>query len=340
MPRILFITPNFEDYVADGLLHGLRGLLGDDVVDFPKADYVYDTVTPGVRGRIRGGGFTLYGLLPDLPIDRDHLLERALKGEFDLVVFADIWRTWGLFAEWGPPLHDAGVPLAFVDGSDRVEPYPYAGVWWRRRAWWFVPRAHTRGMYFKREITGWMYWFRSYLTLPGPLARRAGLLPDVREIGFSIPADRIVDPATPATKTRTYATHVVDPDVVSLTGGQASYAFADEDEYVADLRASRYGITTKREGWDCLRHYEIAMNGAVPCFRNLHRKPPRTAPHGLRPGVNCLSYRSAEDLQRQVAAIDDAAYDRLRAGAVAWAQANSTTARARAFLDAVGLRAP
>lgn len=337
MPRVLFVMPNFEDYVADGVFHGLRTLLGDDVVDFPKAEYLYDTITPAVRGRVRGGGFTLYGLLPDLPVDRDHLLERALGGEFDLVVFSDIWRTWGLFSEWGPPLKDAGVPLAIIDGSDRIEPYPFAGVWWRRRAWWFVPRAHTRGTYFKREITDWMYWFRSYLLLPGPLGRRLGLLRGVKPIAFSIPAERIA--GAPPAKTQRFGTHIVDPEVAAAVGGQTSYAFEDESAYVADLRASRFGITTKREGWECLRHYEIAMNGAVPCFRDLHRKPVRSAPHGLVPGRNCLAYTDAEDLLRQVEALDEPAYADLQAGALAWARANSTTARAVEFLGAMGLRA-
>jgi hypothetical protein len=336
MSRILFVMPNFEDYVADGVFHGLRTLMGDDVVDFPKAEYLYDTITPGVRSRIRGGGFTLYGLLPDLPIDRDHLLTRALDREFDLVVFADIWRTWGLFSEWGPQLQHKGVRLALIDGSDRIEPYPFAGVWWRRRAWWFVPRAHRRGTYFKREITDWMYWFRSYLTIPGPVGRRLGLLQGVKPISFSIPADGIVD--APPPKTQEFATHVVDEEVAQATGGQTSYAFADEAAYRADLRASRFGITTKRAGWDCLRHYEIAMNGAVPCFRDLDRKPPRCAPHGLLAGHNCLSYANAADLQRQVAALDDTAYATLQANAIAWARASSTIARAREFLAAMDLR--
>ena len=93
----------------------------------------------GVLGRVRGGGFTLYGLLPELAVDRDHVLPRALDGEFELVVFSDIWRTFGLWAEWAPQLSAAGVPMAVLDGSDRVEPYPYAGLWWRVPSWWFLP---------------------------------------------------------------------------------------------------------------------------------------------------------------------------------------------------------
>ncbi len=335
MPRLLVITPNFEDYALDGLLLGLRELLGEDVVDFPKADYLYDTITPGVRSRIRSGGFTLYGHLPDLPIDRDHLLERALGGEFDAVVFGDIWRTYGMFAEWGPQLHDKGIALAVLDGSDRVEPYPYAGQWWRRRAWWFLPRAHNRAIHFKREVTPWTRWFGTYLTMPPPLNRWR--MRDIRPLAFSIPAALIVTGDTE--KTQRFPAHIVDDELAARLGGSTGLVFSTEDEYIADLRRSRFGITTKREGWDALRHYEIAAAGAVPCFRDLHAKPAGCAPHGLIDGVNCLAYTSADELLQRIDVLDDATYARLREGALEWVRAQSTVARARWFLDELGLPA-
>ena len=36
---------------------------------------------------------------------------------------------------------------------------------------------------------------------------------------------------------------------------------------------SRFGVTTKKSGWDCMRHYELAASGCVPCFRDLEEKP-------------------------------------------------------------------
>jgi hypothetical protein len=327
------VNPNFEDYAADGVFHGLRTLLGADAVDFPKAEYLYDTITPEMRSRIRGNGFTLYGLLPDLPIDRDHILFRALAGEFDLVIFGDIWRTFGMFTEWGPQLADAGVPMAIFDGSDRPEPYPYAGVWWRRKGWWFLPRAHTRAPYYKREVTRWTRWFGTYLAVPPPL--NAFRMRHLRPLAFSIPENLIVSGV--ARKTREFSTHTVDAEVAARLQSPETYAFDVEADYVADLRSARYGVTTKRQGWDALRHYEIAAAGAVPCFRSLQSKPAGCAPHGLDPGRNCIAYRTADDLFRQVAAIGDAAYDRLREGAIRWARANTTIVRAEEILSDFGL---
>jgi hypothetical protein len=326
-PRVLFVTPGFEDYLSDGILHGLRRLLGGDVVDYPKQDVLYE----GGAGFVRGGGFTLYGLLDDEPLDRHRALFRAEEGEFDLVVFGDIWRTFGLFTEWGPRL--AGrVPMAVLDGSDRVEPYPWSGFWWRRRAWWGLPRAHTRATVFKREITPWTGWFRSYLLLPPPLAART--VRWLRPTSFSVPAEKIV--GAPPPKDRDFATHVVDAQLAPLVGGATSHVFAGEDAYRADLQRARFGVTTKREGWDCLRHYEIAANGAVPCFRDLHRKPATCAPHGLADGVNCLAYSAPRALLDRVAALSDDEYARLQDGALRWARANTTVHRALELLAAVG----
>ncbi|HEX4188697.1 MAG TPA: glycosyltransferase [Solirubrobacteraceae bacterium] len=333
MPRILFVNPNHEDYLADGVFHGLRSVLGADAIDYPKAEYLYEDVSPEVIERVRGGGFTLYGLLPDLPVERDHVLPRALDGEFELVVFGDIWRCFGLWTEWSPQLRAAGVPMVVLDGSDRVEPYPYAGLWWRVRAWWFLPRAHNRARYFKREITPLTRWFASYLLLPPALGRRLDLQP----IAFSIPAEKIVAEA-PAKETD-FPTHVVDAEVAGRVGGQTGYAFEHESDYRSDLARSRFGVTTKRAGWDALRHYEIAASGAVPCFRDLHLKPATCAPFGLD-DTNCIAYRDAEDLLAQVAALDDAGYARLQAGALAWARANTTIVRARELLERCGVRAP
>jgi hypothetical protein len=330
MPRILFVNPNHEDYLGDGVFHGLRTLLGGHALDFPKAEFLYDTVSAEVLSRVRGGGFTLYGLLEDLPLDRDHVLPRALDGEFDLVVFGDIWRTFGYWTEWAPQLHAAGVPMAVLDGSDRVEPYPYAGLWWRVRSWWFIPRAHNRAPYFKREITPLTRWFASYLALPPALGRKLGLRP----ISFSIPQEKIV--AEPPAKRKDFPRHIVDADLAGRVGGQTGYAFENEHEYRLDLQASRFGVTTKREGWDALRHYEIAANGAVPCFRRLARKPDTCAPFGLDE-TNCLAYEDADELLARIGSLDELEYAELQAGALAWAQANTTNVRALGLLRSCGL---
>jgi hypothetical protein len=329
-PRVLFLSSNTEDYLSDSLFHGLRSVLGDRVVDFPKNEISYRSYPR--LGDIYGRGFTLYGLLEDIELDRTLVLDRARAGEFDLIVVGDVWRYFGSFVELLPWLR--GQHVAFLDGADYPAPYPYASTFWRVPQWWFLPRAHKRGAYFKRELTPATVQRRYFMLVPERLADRTPFARSLRPIAFSIPEQKIV--AEPPPKTKQFNAHVVDAEVAARIGATSDYAFEHEDAYYADLRMSRFGVTTKRTGWDALRHYELAANGCVPCFKELERKPPRCAPHGLEPGMNCLTYRDADELVRVTDTVDDARYAALQAGALEWARANSTRRRAESFLAELG----
>ena len=335
-PYVLFLHGNVEEYLADSLLHGLRTVLGANLVDVPRRDALYRDFAPERRARLYGRGFTLYGRLPEVDVHRDRWLLRALEGEFDVVVFGDIWRYWAPWVQLRPSLRRlrrSGVTLAAVDGGDSPAMYPYGPTWWRQMRPWPLPRAHGRILFFKRELSPTTAWARSFGLLPPRLAQRL-LLRGVRPISFSIPEDLLARGDEP--KTKLVATHVVDPEVAALVPGTAtSYAFVSESEYYADLRASRFGITTKKAGWETLRHYELAASGCVPCFRDLERKPERSAPFGLDES-NSVSYSSAEELLAKLHAIDDDRYERLRRGALAWAAASTTRRRALEFLGALG----
>jgi hypothetical protein len=55
-----------------------------------------------------------------------------------------------------------------------------------------------------------------------------------------------------------------------------TYVFNDEKSYYEDYANSFFGITCKKEGWDCLRHYEIMMNYCFPFFKDLENCPKTT----------------------------------------------------------------
>jgi hypothetical protein len=332
MIKVAFYTPSIPDYLADSVLHGLRELLGANVVDFPKADRLYKNCPESIKKHIRGGGFSLYGLLDDIDVDRHYMHSRILNHEFDLVVFGNIYNDFGSFVELAPMLDPNKV--AILDGADTESMYPYSGNWWRHPAYWFLPRAN-RFPYFKRELTPRTTHYRSYLLVPEKLCRMMTLPGNIRPIAFSIPAEKIVK-ETPA-KQKLFATHVVDAEVAKHLAGTSTIGlFASEAEYYRDLQASRFAITTKRAGWDCLRHYEIAANACVPCFRQLDKKTARCAPHGLTQD-NCIIYNNHEDLMRQIHSIDEARYERLQYSTLAWVRANTTVVRARELLNALHL---
>ena len=45
---------------------------------------------------------------------------------------------------------------------------------------------------------------------------------------------------------------------------------------VYDYQKSYYGVTSKKAGWDCMRHYEIMGNYCLPYFPNLAFCPKNT----------------------------------------------------------------
>lgn len=51
------------------------------------------------------------------------------------------------------------------------------------------------------------------------------------------------------------------------------YTFDSETEYYKSYAHAYYGLTCKKGGWDCLRHYEILANGCIPFFTGLDAMP-------------------------------------------------------------------
>lgn len=97
----------------------------------------------------------------------------------------------------------------------------------------------NKGLYFKREY---------YSQIEG-----------VYPISFSIPEELILK--TPPSKTKLIS------DIIP--NFNQNYNYHDENEYYTEYSSSCYGVTMKKGGWDCLRHYEIMMNGCVPIFEGL-----------------------------------------------------------------------
>ncbi len=327
--RLLFISPPHADYLSATLLHGLRTQAGVETIDFPRYNYAYSDYPVHQREAVYGRGFTAFFGCCAFDCDRTEIDVRIAKKEFDLIVVADIWSSWPWLAARTRAL--CGQQVVVVDGADTAQVYPYAGLWWRHVSRWSLPRVHRNLFYFKREWTSnsqFNVWHRLVPLACRSRLRQAGRL---RRISFSIPEEKIV--GVVPEKRKDFPMHIVDPEVAAHVRGAAmKYAFRSEEEYYADLKVSRFGVTTKRAGWDCLRHYEIAANGCVPCFRDLAHKPETCAPHGLMPGRNCISYSSVGDLFNITRTMDREVYARLGHEALQWARANTTKLRAQQFL--------
>lgn len=56
----------------------------------------------------------------------------------------------------------------------------------------------------------------------------------------------------------------------------SSYIFSTEESYYNQYKKSHFGVTSKKMGWDCMRHYEIIKAGAIPYFSDIVEKPSTT----------------------------------------------------------------
>lgn len=61
-----------------------------------------------------------------------------------------------------------------------------------------------------------------------------------------------------------------------IPGALSTYIYSNEADYYAGYRQSYFAHTSKKCGWDCMRHYEILANGCIPYFSDLDKAPPKT----------------------------------------------------------------
>ena len=100
-----------------------------------------------------------------------------------------------------------------------------------------------RTLYFKREFDG----------------SSKGVFP----ISFGIPKEKIINEIKQKEK---ILAHIIPED-------KSTYIYENENDYYNDYAISYFGKTTKKAGWDCLRHYEIIANGCIPYFPDLSKCP-------------------------------------------------------------------
>jgi hypothetical protein len=202
---------------------------------------------------------------------------------------------------------------------------------------YFTPvRRHK---YFKRELVGGSSSYGLDRFSPLNLDKWTTLPKNAMPISFSIPEEKIVRVDREA-KTKRFPVHIVDEEVAAHLGdaffsaiGSDRHVFTSEEEYYRDLRCSRFGITTKRAGWDCLRHYELAANGCVLCFKDLDLKPETCAPHGLNES-NCIIYHTYSELEEKINSMSDEEYGELQIKTYEWIGCNTTVVSAKEFLVA------
>jgi hypothetical protein len=157
-------------------------------------------------------------------------------------------------------------------------------------------------------------------------------VPGVFSTGLCVP-DRLVRPLDVTVKTQLHQTHVQDPEFTSETG----YKFTEEKDYYDDLARSFFGITMRKGGWDCMRHYELLAAGALVMFKHYDTKPAACAPQC----PHFISCTDKQDFLKKAGRLvvdgrPTAEYHRILQAQLNWLLANATsTARARQLLAQV-----
>ena len=86
-------------------------------------------------------------------------------------------------------------------------------------------------------------------------------------INFAIPEEKICKDNNPI-KTKIMSSLI--PDDFS------TYIYNNETDYYNEYKKSYFATTTKKSGWDCMRHYEILANGCIPYFIDIEKCPINT----------------------------------------------------------------
>ena len=142
--KILFISSSnvkqnsrLNDYMHDIVLHGLREIYGNSVIDYPGVWYMYrDEVKKRNYdvSNLWGKGFTLYNLLSNYQqIDRTDIENKIKANYFDFIIFGSIDKAQLFFDK----AINSKSKIIFVDGNDSP----------------FINEQITdKGVYFKREL--------------------------------------------------------------------------------------------------------------------------------------------------------------------------------------------
>ena len=219
----------YNDYMNDLLLHGLREIYGNDVIDYPGCWYLYnDEINKKEfeEKRFWGKGFTIKNILENFSsIDREDIKQKIKNKYFDLVIYGSIRRSDLFFDD----VVKYNNKFIFIDGEDDN---------------YIETKYSNQGLYFKRELLSEDH--------------------RIKPISFAIPKSKILKEIDYHPK------NILAP---LIPGRLNTYIYDNECSYYEMYKKSIFALTYKKAGWDCLRHYEILMNGCIPLFLDIENCP-------------------------------------------------------------------
>lgn len=240
MKVLLINSDDGPDYLADLVnyyfISNRHDVFTNHRLDFMFNDFKY-------QSDLYGKGFTLYGKL-------DSSLKSSLKilskeeildsiENFDLIIFTSIQRNFK-----SNSLKDSYFHL-LNKTNPKKEIYVIDGEDYQL----IDEDIASKSKYFKRELT------EKYKSKAFP-------------ISFSYPENELPLKRIEI-KDKTQLLAPMDPRFLN------SYIY-DEQGYYQQYSNSIFGTTTKKQGWDCMRHYEILSVNTLLFFPGIEDKPKLT----------------------------------------------------------------
>jgi hypothetical protein len=220
-------------YLTDMLFHGLKQRFGDDVVDYERSWWMYE-------GDFGPGKFD-----PDIYCPRGFTIYRTLRDDSGVDrtdIESKIRNKYYDLVIFGYT-HYGLRPDSWELVTEHYPPNQIA--WIDGGDLWSDLQSNRIGkcVYFKREVHQ--------------------LLPGIHPINFAMPAEKI----STVYREKTNYLAPMDPR------NKASYIYDQERPYYEQYASSLFGVTTKKNGWDCVRHYEIMANNCIPLFLDINDCP-------------------------------------------------------------------
>jgi hypothetical protein len=220
-------------YLTDMLFHGLRKKFGDDVVEHERSWWMYE-------GDFGPGKFD-----PDIYCPRGFTIYRTL-GDDSSVDRTDIetkiksqYYDYVIFGYTHYGLRPGSWDLVTKHYPKNRIAYIDGGDLWSDLKLQYVDQC----VYFKREIHQ--------------------LLLGLHPISFAMPTEKIGT----VYREKVNALAPMNPH------DKSSYIYNEERPYYQQYAESLFGVTTKKNGWDCVRHYEIMANNCIPLFLDIEQCP-------------------------------------------------------------------
>ena len=239
MKVLLINSDDGPDYLAD-LVNYYFLTNNYDLFTNHSLDFLFNDYE--YKNKLYGKGFTLYGKVNESLKSKQKLetLDNLYSSinEFDLVVFTSIHRNFK-----SKPLKKIFIDINKISKNQNIitldgEDFTQIDEF-----------SAKNSNYFKREL------IKEYENLANP-------------ISFTFPDEEIIQKFNLDSKTQILSP--MDPRFKN------SYIYVSEAEYFEQYQRSIFGVTTKKAGWDCMRHYEILSTGTLLFFPTIEDKPTLT----------------------------------------------------------------